>query len=128
MCLQPKCDAVRLDDPREFVLAQLSLASEDNQKFDLVVPTANGTSKKYQLNHKIPVLRTVRFVPDGIKKMVMGKLENGLWVFTAEGESKWHWLAEVRELQALSLVSKILSQLGRTGINQSEWLRLHSSK
>lgn len=127
LCLQPKCDAVRLDalpGPRGFSFVEIM---ECSSGYELVLPIEN-TYKTFNLPYKDLIIRTIRFPASDGRSVVAAEKFEGQWLFTDGSGKKWKWIAELREQNSLSLVNKIMSALTRVGLNQSEWLRLQSSK
>ncbi|MGY4532932.1 hypothetical protein ACVW0Y_002062 [Pseudomonas sp. TE3786] len=138
LCLQPKCDSVRLDQrssPRGFLFVEMV---KDDKCFDLVIPSLQGP-KSFRLAYGEPVIRTVRFGATEGKSLALAKKQSeGLafsddqrcdeWLFTDAQGNDWRWVAEVREQQVLNFVNKITGQLTRVGLNQAEWLRVQSTK
>ncbi|MDT0633639.1 response regulator receiver domain [Spectribacter hydrogenooxidans] len=125
LCLQPKCDCVRLHmrtEPRGFTLVMLK---ENNERFDLIIPVGER-NKAFRMDHKEPVIRTVPFeVATGHTMVVAREKEDG-WSFTDYEGYEWEWVAEVRESRMLELVNRLAAQLTRIGLNQDEWVRLQS--
>lgn len=127
LCLQPKCDAVRLDvlkNPRGFSFVEIVQCSSG---YELVLPI-ESTYETFNLPYKDLIIRTIRFAASAGRSVVAAEKEDSRWVFTDSSGKKWRWIAELREQNSLSLVNKIMSSLTRVGLNQSEWLRLQSSK
>ncbi|SDZ69267.1 response regulator receiver domain [Pseudomonas salomonii] len=127
LCLQPKCDAVRLDvltNPRGFSFVEIVQCSSG---YELVLPI-ESTCETFNLPYKDLIIRTIRFAASAGRSVVAAEKEDSRWVFTDSSGKKWRWIAELREQNSLSLVNKIMSSLTRVGLNQSEWLRLQSSK
>jgi len=123
LCLQPRCDSVRLTKERGFLMVELE---KDNSTFDLIVMDDQEPTS-FRLNHKDPRLTTIVFKPSKTEKAVVADKSDGAWVFLDSQDRRWRWLGEVRETQVLSYVAKLTGNYSRIGIDQSEWLRLHSS-
>jgi hypothetical protein len=126
LCLQPRCDAVRLDPmgtPRGFSFVEILVSSDD---YELVIPRAE-TYMTFKIPFRDLILRTIRFAASAEKTVVAGVADGNDWYFTDSNGKRWCWVAELREQQALSLVNRIMGTLTRIGLNQSEWLRLKSS-
>ncbi|MFV0930288.1 response regulator receiver domain [Pseudomonas jessenii] len=127
LCLQPKCDAVRLDAlpaPRGFSFVEMA---ECSVGYEIVLPI-DSTYKTFNLPYKDLIIRTIRFAASTGRSVVAAEKINEQWHFTDCNGKKWKWIAELREQNSLSLVNKIMSALTRVGLNQPEWLRLQSSK
>lgn len=127
LCLQPKCDAVRLDvlqNARGFSFVEIVPCESG---YELVLPI-ESTYKTFNLPYKDLIIRTIRFAASTGRSVVAAEKDGVRWIFTDNAGKKWIWIAELREQNSLSLVNKIMSSLSRVGLNQSEWLRLQSSK
>ncbi len=123
LCLQPRCDSVRLSKERGFLMVELE---KDGGKFDLIMMDGDEPAS-FRLNHKDPKLKTMMFKPSKTQKVVVAEKANGVWIFNDSDNRKWRWIGEVREIQVLSFLAKVTGNFNRVGVNQSEWLRLQSS-
>ena len=131
LCLQPKCDSVRLREPTDFPLLPL-LRRDGNlagQKFSIVA-TLNGTSGLYfGYSPKPSELKMRTFSPGPYppgEVEAVGICDNFYFQDT-NGES-YRWISELKEEHALKVVGEIGSAMSRPGPDDSEWLRLASRK
>lgn len=129
LCLQPKCDSVRLENPTGFPLLPLVVRdkNDNNQKFNLVITPEDGEWEYLEYTSK-PSELTVRTFSPG--KMPPGEIEgskesDGFYFQDTDG-AKYKWIAEMKDDHALKVVGDLASALARPGPNDAEWLRLAS--
>lgn len=120
VCLQPRCDAVRLEDSTPFTLLPLVL---DPKAPDLVV--FNGHDVLLGVPPNARGLKRVKFRPTGGK--VVARRQPTDWVFTSAGGLRFEWLAQLHPLHAQRIVQRIAGSFDRVGLDEYEWLRLQSS-
>lgn len=130
LCLQPKCDSVRLCVPTGFPLIPLRrlndvMVGSGARSLRLVVETARDHWEHFGIETK-PSEMTVRFFkpgpnPPGI--VVATNDEDGKFYFKDVRKNKYRWMAELKDEHALAVAGEVASALGRPGPNDTEWLR-----
>ncbi len=119
LCIQPRCDAVRLDDPTRFVFAHLT---KSDSPFDLIVQDGDS-DVALKLEESVAGLRYYTFDPDPDTRTVLAATNRR---FTdAEGRS-FTWLCDLRDPIAQRFVQRIASTLSRIGLDEFEWQRRHA--
>jgi len=127
LCIQQKCDSLRLTENRRFLFLPLKEKScpPNDARFDLVC-FVEGTYKYFEiLQNKCFHLCTFEFQPSSGKQEVLAVDEgNSTYFFTDASGKKYLWVFELKELYAQAILNNYASKISRVGINQSEWLRI----
>lgn len=127
VCLQPRCDCVRIESDRAFPFLPLVI-SKGNQKFNLVLEEEEKHIR-LRLNDKPYDLSLITFTPhpEG-NGMIVAKYENSTYCFTDTNETKYKWIGELRPEHAQRVANEFATNLSRVGLDESEWLRLWATK
>lgn len=127
ICIQQKCDSVRLDKnkSRKFLFLPLTV---DNNKFDIITP--DGI--KLKLQKKSFSLRTIQFEcnnDEGVIKAEMNGDSKYIFkqIYNTEADEQFEWLLDLKDLHSQRIVSNYAAELSRVGIDQFEWLRMSSN-
>ncbi|MEM9777532.1 MAG: hypothetical protein AAF902_23340, partial [Chloroflexota bacterium] len=123
ICLQPRCDCVRVNQPRQFPFLPLT---ENEGVFDFVIKEENNFLK-LKCSRKPFDLKLLEF--NGVKsggKVTSQSLRNGDYVFIDEIGETYTWIGELRGEQSLRISSQFATTMSRIGLDEYEWLRLHS--
>lgn len=122
LCVQPGCDAVRLQGTVQFPFCQMR---ESASSFDLIL-RADGAEKRLKVERKPRSLMMVEFAADPAKQVVRSaKHEGKLGFWSADKATFWEFLAELRPLEAQHFIALLINKFNRIALNGSEWLRLH---
>ena len=129
LCLQPKCDSVRLDTVTGFPLIPLvrlrpAEVGGSGMHLLLVVETARNEWEHLGIEAK-PARLTVQLFepgPDPPGEVSASGQLGGFYFDGADGERYW-WVAEMKDEHALKVAGEVASALARPGPNDSEWLR-----
>ncbi len=118
ICIQQKCDSIRIKDERRFLFLPL----EETGEYPLIV---NNDLKLFTIKSSF-ALKTVKFKPkEGATIIQASKIENK-YVFLSFYEETYEWVADLKEMHAQRIVNNYCAQLSRVGLNESEWLRLQA--
>jgi len=127
LCIQPRCDSVRIEKERGFFFLPLEVFDEEkDKKFDLVLEVHESDFIKLRINYKIYDSTHFEFSSDGSDEQVIrAKAENGDFVFyTADKtRSKFKWVSELKTEHAQRIANDFAAKLSRVGLDESEWLR-----
>jgi uncharacterized protein YutE (UPF0331/DUF86 family) len=124
ICIQQKCDSVRIyGTERKFLFLPMSII-EGNDKFEIISPTGI----KLKLNKKSFSIRTIKFLGDTQEGIVKGKNNGfGKYIFEQnykeETDEHFEWILDLKDLHSQRIVVEYASQLSRVGLDESEWLR-----
>ena len=129
LCLQPKCDCVRLQVVTGFPLLPLIALREEvrssGEILRLVLETENGHWEHFGLEAK-PSDLTIRFFEPGTSRpgeVTALEEQPGQFYFVDADGVRYRWVAEMKDEHALKVAGEVASALARPGPNDSEWLR-----
>ena len=130
LCLQPKCDSVRLPASTGFPLIPLIPLEDVEVKnkgasLRLVLETSKDQWKDFGIKPKPSELSIRFFKPssDPPGEVVATGMEDGNFFFEDEEGRKYRWMAEMKDDHALGIAGEVASALARPGPNDAEWLR-----
>ncbi len=123
VCIQPACEAVRLEGPTQFLFAGLS---DGASSFDVMVKDALGQELGLRLNTQSSAIRGDTFRPDPGSGTVRSAAENGMQTFTSISDEEFVWACDLRRSLAQRFVHRIASSLSRVGLDEFEWQRRQS--
>ncbi|EMB9644434.1 response regulator receiver domain [Enterobacter cloacae] len=122
ICIQQRCDSVRIkdDECRRFLF--ISLEQVDDGGFNFLTP--DGC--KLKINKSTYSLRTVKF--GGTQGVALAKTSGSKKYFEPAYYSKdyperFEFIVELKELYAQQIVEEYSSSLSRVGLDEPEWVR-----
>lgn len=116
LCIQPKCDGVRILKTREFLFLRLKKAELTN--FNIVLPTG----EMFEIDYKVYNSTFKRF--KATNGRVVGEKDGDEVFFKlSTGPNKFMWLGELKNDFAQYVSNQFAAQLSRVGIDHYEWLR-----
>ena len=123
MCLQPKCDAVRLKGSTGFPFLHLSI-SADSSRFGCVILSPEGDLVYLDIDDTPSKLLVLSFTPnsDFGGEVIASQSSGGFWFLDVKGD-EFEWVAALKDEHALDVADKVAKKLARPGPNHSEWLR-----
>ena len=131
LCLQPKCDSVRLKIETGFPLLPLDVKEDvgSNTKFSIVVQ--KGSNQWVYLDY-VPKPRNLivaefRPGPNPPGEVVACECTSPAHFRDTAGKV-YSFVAEMRDEQALRVAGELATAIARPGPNDSEWLRLSSPR
>lgn len=127
LCLQPRCNSVRLEEPRPFPIVPLSIVKNSSAPFDLVVPGLRGGHVKLKVARKSYELSMERFAPSDSGKVEAEVHARRGYCFRSMSRKLYEFQGELRPEKAQRIVQEFASQFERIGLNDSEWLRRWSA-
>lgn len=136
ICIQQKCDSVRIfSKERKFLFLPLvKVDSNRKGKFDIITP--DGSLLK--LMSKSYSIRTIKFIGDDKEGVVLAEKDEDNFVFKqlySDGhdlfnqdiDEDFEWIFDLKDLHAQRIASNYATQLSRVGLDESEWLRRWST-
>ena len=127
LCLQPKCDSIRLDDVSGFPFMPLQLIQGDKTKmsFPLAVERQEGEWEKLGITPKPSELIVRSFQPGSNPpgEVLAVEIEQGNFYFKDVDQKRYRWIAEMKDEHAFGVAGTVASALARPGPNDAEWLR-----
>ena len=130
LCLQPKCDSVRLRDSSGFPFIPLVPLTDagnvsDGLSLRLVVERETDQWEHFGIEAK-PSELTVRFFRPGDDppgEVVVEEDSEGRFFFEGTDERRYRWIAQMKDEHALGVAGEVAAALARPGPNDAEWLR-----
>lgn len=123
ICIQPKCDCVRITEITKFLFLPMTVRMDD--EFDLIVQD-EGNYIHFSIDKSSYNLKTIEFVPKNSGKGCIIAHKRAGYYFFKDGEGQvYKWIGEMRSEHAIDLSFKYATELSRVGLNESEWLRRH---
>jgi hypothetical protein len=128
VCIQPRCDSVRIDTERVFPMLPLEIR-EAEQKFRMVLLDENAINVRVSLKDKPYSLRLINFASrDDDHGTIVARFKKGYFFFTGTNKAQYRWVGQLRVEQAQRLANEFAANLSRVGLDESEWLRLWATK
>jgi hypothetical protein len=127
LCIQPRCDSVRIEGPRTFHF--LSLKMVDNEPFHIVV-CDDGAEIKLRLNLSMFESKSFSFSPpNGSQDKVIRAVGcEDCMSFIADDGTVLKWIAELKTPQAQRIANNLAAKMCRVGLDESEWLRISAKE
>lgn len=123
LCIQPRCDCVRIEDNRNFFFLSLEKV-KGNQKSDIVVKIDDRNYEKMKVNQKIYDSMHIRFSSNSANdQVVRAEREWSDYIFEATDESRFEWISELKNQHAQRISNDFAANISRVGLDESEWLR-----
>ena len=116
ICIQQRCDSVRVMKKRKFLF--LPLVSDG--KNPIII-----NRRKYCPSRKSFAIQTIEFTPLNGETVISAINKEGKFVFIADNKDEYEWIVDLKAMHAQRISNEYCSQLGRVGLDESEWLRLH---
>lgn len=126
LCLQPKCDSIRLTCASGFPMLPLRQV-QPGKSCDIIVEREKDQWEDFKITTKPSKLFIPRFAPGrNPPGEVLAKGESGGFYFEDVGGVKYWWAAEMKDEHAFRFAGQVASVLARPGPNDAEWLRRRS--
>ena len=129
VCMQPRCDSVRLTGKADFPLLPL-VAVSGSDDFNLIVPTyAKGSSGRPSayLRLKIDMRPTklvmVPFPVTAGRDCVIAESQGRQFRFNATPGHHYKWVGQLKSQHAQRLAEELGTEFSRVGLTEAEWLR-----
>ena len=120
LCIQQRCDSLRIDGIRRFLFLPLV---ESGGETHVVVTN----EKQLQIAKNSYEIKTIKFEADKDKRYVCSKhiknMEKDTFVFTSIHDEVFEWVLELKDLHAQRILNSYSANLSRVGLDESEWLR-----
>ncbi|UCH72078.1 MAG: hypothetical protein JSW62_00580 [Thermoplasmatales archaeon] len=128
ICIQPRCDSVRIEDTRSFLFLPLIII-EGDKKFDFVICEKDENFIKVRINNSIYNAKFFNFKVKSENESTIKASKNkrkNLHFKTSDG-NKMKWICELKPEHAQRIANKFGSNITRVGLDESEWLRRFST-
>ena len=129
LCIQPKCDSVRLKGDRGFPMVPMEVVDDSAKRFRLAVEMNVGEWALLDFSDKPSGLIMPSFTPaPNSNGEVVATVRFGKSYFRDVEGNVYRWVAQMKGEHALKISGDVASTLARPGPNDSEWLRLASRR
>lgn len=121
LCVQPRCDSIRLEGETAFPFQTVG----KDVNFNLIVRDIAGVDQSTWVNLKPRDTKMVRFGVDTARKAVFAQrdAETGRYIFTAATGETFAWLGDLKAMKAQRWASELGTRVQVVGIDELEWLR-----
>ena len=123
ICMQPKCDAVRITEPKPFPFIPLNQVADHTQDFTIVVKHENSwvllnvPQNPFNIN-------MFTFQPTSSNRaLVTGEFCDSSWVFKSDEGQVFHWVDELKSEHSQRIANQFATSFARVGLSESEWVR-----
>ncbi len=120
VCVQPRCESVRLDTERSFPF-QGAVVSEE--KFNLVVKDDKSEGTELLVGWKPRDAVIIRFTPQKPGQCIRAIRSGDQFEFEDSRGRKFLWLGDIKDLKAQRNASELAQHIQTAGVNDYEWLR-----
>ena len=121
LCVQPRCDSVRLDGERAFPFLPMREVKDD-QKCDFIIQE-QGKTTRFRLSDKPSDGRLIKFAPGNDTQVLARRMKSGRFFKAFETTCKYRWIADLKPEHAQRVANDYAYKLSRVGLTESEWLR-----
>jgi hypothetical protein len=123
LCIQPKCDTIRIEGNRDFLFLPLKMVNE-GERFDFLLKI-NSHYIYFRITQTIYKSQFFTFKANANRE-IRGVLDNDKIVFKGNTNPPLEWIGELKSDFAQSIANQFASNLSRVGMDHSEWLRRSS--
>jgi len=125
LCIQPKCDCVRLDGKvRSFPMLPLGIKGD----VQIVIPTNNENYERFHVSLKPYECNMLNFLPANDEDEIKGLRKDNSFLFIDTNNKIYEWIAELKFEYAQRIANKFAAQISRVGVDNSEYLRRWEEK
>ena len=123
ICLQPKCDSVRIGERRSFPIVPMTQVQKPKCDFEIVVRHRDCWIL-LRVPRKPAEISMFTFEPDddSMNKVTATSMEE-LWKITSTEGTTFEWVAELKDEHAQRIANEFASSFSRVGVSESEWVR-----
>jgi len=123
ICLQPKCDSVRIKERKSFPLVPMVQVKDQECDFEIVVKH-RGCWVLLRVPREPAKINMFTFEPDdAAKEQVTATLNDSTWNFTPIEGPSFEWVAELKDEHAQRITNEFAASFSRVGVTVSEWVR-----
>ena len=121
LCVQPRCDSVRLNAGRSFPFLPMKQVTESD-KCEFIIGDAGQTTRLRLYDRPFEV-RMVKFEPGRGKQVFARRMKSGLFFKASGTNHSYRWVADLKSDHSQRVANAYAHQLSRVGLTESEWLR-----
>ena len=121
LSVQPACDSVRVDSPRNFPLMPLMSVPLD-EKFEITALDTDGGFLNLMPKPKFFQIKSVIFNP-GLDERVRAERSESEYLLRGDNETNYIWIGQLKPHHAQRYASLVAGMIGRPGLDEYDWLR-----
>lgn len=125
LCMQPRCDSVRLKQAFAFPFQTIDCTRTN---FNIALRDVAGDAREAWVNLKPRDSRMIAFTPNTATRTVRAVLEEGVLVFTDAQGAKYAWLGDLKEMKAQKWAGDLGGRVLGVGLDDFEWLRIAAER
>ena len=128
ICLQPKCDSVRIKDRRSFPMVPMTQLKDQRTDFEIVVKH-HDSWVLLSVSRRPADINMFTFEPNGdsMNKVTATPIDS-LWKITSTEGKTYEWVAELKDEHAQRIANEFAGSFSRVGVSESEWVRRSGNK
>ena len=119
VCIQPKCDSVRIRGKQKFIFLKLSV---NKTKFDFIILDDESKYKNLKISNSVSDIVTYEFLPNELGYITSTNI-GGKQSFRGDNKVLFTWIGQLKDSFAQHIVQEYASKLSRIGLDPYEWLR-----
>ncbi len=120
LCIQARCDSVRISDLRKFLFIPLKKA-EEGSRFHFVVEE-DLEFIKLRIAKEAYAIKTIKFYPNKNKHTVLASKYRTNYYFKSNHGERFKWLADLKDSHAQREANSFAAKVSRVGLDESKWL------
>ncbi|VFQ46897.1 response regulator receiver domain [Desulfoluna butyratoxydans] len=124
ICLQPKCDSVRLSGDVSFPFLPLG----DKGKIHCVVPDGPDSFVRKKISLKFSMCKTIEFKANAETGYIQAAIRDKEFIFEDVSYKEFKFICELKPEYAQRLSNAFATEISRVATNNSEWLRRCEAK
>lgn len=122
LCIQQRCDSVRLEEDKSRSFLFLPLV-ETEKRFDIIYKNSSEQYIRLQVKNKNCFeLKTIPF-RQTLNGIVLAEKQKDNFLFQDADGNSFEWILDLKESHAQKIVNEFSAALSRVGLDESEWLR-----
>ncbi|MGA9046178.1 response regulator receiver domain [Sulfuricurvum sp.] len=115
LCLQPRCDSVRLKRKTEFIFVKLT---PDENIFDVIL----NDGSKFKLQYGLKNRQYFSFTPNENNKVMFSDFKN------IQETKEFKYITTLKKSHAQRIANEFSAYISRIGLNESEYIRRNSPR
>ena len=131
LCIQPRCDSVRIKETRVFPFLILTSAGISATPRQCLIIKSRKTPNEAPQNTRLflypfPYRQTMLEFKPATSDYIEAVQEGDIWVFKNSGIC-FEWVADMKDFLAQKLCDQLSGRQGSVGLEEYEWLRRKSN-
>lgn len=123
LCLQPRCDSVRVDEKTNFILMPLYEVGNDSE-LTLCIDDKFHNKQLMFKHGKVHDIKLVAFKKDFIEnKKVTFKYNDNHYIIESQNNDKYLFISELKFQYAQRIIQQYANNICRVGLDEYEWFR-----